>query len=98
MFGCKPFAGARETRLHFIRYEEDAVLAADILEKLEIIMGRNDETAFAENRLGDYGGDGLRCYGTFESVFQMMREIGGSRAGWIAIGICERNTIDVAGE
>src|SRR5439155_709266 len=59
MFGGKPFAGAGEAGLHFVDDEEDAVLAASILQQPEVVARRNDEAAFAEDRLGDYGGDGL---------------------------------------
>src|SRR5260370_25921888 len=96
MLGSKPFAGARESGLHFVRNEKDAVLAANILEKLEVIARRNDEAAFSENRLGDYGGDGFGCNGAFERVFEMMCKVGGRCAGWTAIWICKRNAVDVA--
>src|ERR1700745_109722 len=45
MFGGEPFAGAGEAGLHFVSDEEDAVLAADILQELEVIARRNDEAA-----------------------------------------------------
>src|SRR5580704_10178410 len=98
MFGSEPLAGAREARLNFVGDEEDAVLAANILEKLEVIAGRNNEAAFAENGLGDYGGDGFGCHGALEGVFEMMREFRRCCAGWIAIGIGKRNAVDVARE
>jgi len=47
MFGGEPFTGAGEAGLHFVGDEENAVLAADILQELEIIVRRNDEAAFA---------------------------------------------------
>ena len=66
--------------LDFVRNEEDAVLAADILQKLEIVAGRNDEATFAVDRLDDQGSDGFRRDGAFERVFEMMRKVGGRRA------------------
>src|SRR5713226_4322560 len=57
MFGGEQLAGAGESGLHFVANEENTVLAADILQQLEIIARGNDEAAFAENGLGDDGGD-----------------------------------------
>src|SRR6266478_1297675 len=98
MFGGEPFAGAGETGLHFVGDEENAVLAADILQELEIIARGNDEAAFAENGFGDYGGDGFRSDGTLEGVFEIMGEGFGGGAFFGAVGIGEGNPIDVAGE
>ena len=47
VFGREPFAGARESGLNLVGDEEDAVLAADGVERLEIVARRNDEAAFA---------------------------------------------------
>src|SRR6266436_4583103 len=98
MFGGEPFAGAGEARLHFIGDEENAVFAANILQQLEIIARRNDEAAFAENGFSDDGGDGFGSDGTLEGVFEIMRESfrGGTFFG--AVGIGERNAVDVAGK
>src|SRR5713226_4395625 len=74
MFGGEPFAGAGEAGLDFVGDEEDAVLAADVLQQLEIAGRGNDEAAFAENGFGDDGGDGFSSHGAFESVLEMMRE------------------------
>src|SRR6266849_8259522 len=98
MFGSEPFAGAGEAGLHFIGNEENAVLAADILQELEIIVRRNDEAAFAKNGFGDDGSDGFGSDGTFEGIFEMMRESLGRSAFLSAIGISKRNAVDVAGE
>ena len=57
VFGSEPFAGARKARLDFVGDEEDAVLTANGLEKLEVVAWRNDEAAFAENGFDDHGGD-----------------------------------------
>src|SRR5258708_32620906 len=98
MFGGEPFAGAGEAGLHFVGDEENAVLAADILQELEIIVRGDDEAAFAKNRFGDDGSDGFGSDGTLEGIFEMMRE--GFRGGafFAAIGIGERNAVNVAGE
>src|ERR1700686_1206714 len=98
MLGSEPFAGAGESGLDFIRNEKDAVLAAKILEKLEVIARRNHEAAFAEHWFDDQGGDRFRGDGALERVFEMMRIVGGRCAGWTAIWICERNAVDVAGK
>src|SRR5467141_1516973 len=98
MFGGEPFAGAGEAGLHFIGDEENAVFAADILEELEIIARRNDEAAFAKNGFGDDGSDGFRSDGTLEGIFEIMRKSFGRSAFFAAIGIGERNAVDVAGE
>src|SRR6266851_5155342 len=70
MFGGEPFASAGEAGLHFVGDEEDAVLAADSLQQLEIIARGNDEAAFTENGFGDHGGDGFGRDGTVEGVFE----------------------------
>src|SRR4029077_19235665 len=98
MFGGEPFAGAGETGLHFVGDEEDAVLAADILQELEIVARWNDEAAFAENGFGDDGGYRFGGDGTLEGVFEVMRESFRSAAFFAAVGISERNTVNVAGE
>src|SRR6266478_896676 len=98
MFGGEPFAGPSEPGLHFVGDEENAVFAADILQELEIIARGNDEAAFAENGLGDDGGDGFRSDDTLEGVFEMMGERFRGSALFAAIGISERNAVDVAGE
>ena len=69
--------------LHFVGDEEDAVLAADGVQRLEVVARRNDEAAFAEHRLGDHGGDGFGGDVAFECVFEMMRE---SFGGCFAVG------------
>src|SRR5258706_7519602 len=74
MFGGEPFAGAGETGLHFVSDEENAVLAANVLQQLEIVARRNDEAAFAENGFGDHGGDRIRSDRTLGGVFKVMRE------------------------
>jgi hypothetical protein len=74
MLGGEPFAGASEAGLHFVGDKENAVFAADILQELEVLTRRDDETAFAENRLGDDGGDGFGSDGTLEGVFEVMRK------------------------
>src|SRR5260370_8958781 len=98
MLRGKPFAGAREAGLHFVSDEENAVLAADILQKLKIVARRNDEAAFGENRFGDHGGDGFRSHDTLEGVFKMMRESFRGGSFFAAKGIGERNAVDVASE
>src|SRR6266513_165583 len=96
MFGSEPFAGAGEAGLHFVGDEENAVLATDALQQLEIAGRRNDEAAFAENGLGDHGGDGFGSHRTLESVFEVMRESFRGGAFFGPVGISERNAVDVA--
>src|SRR5712691_5839646 len=98
MFGGEPFAGASEAGLHFVGDEENAVVAADVLQQLEVAGRRNDEAAFAENGLGDHGGDGFGSHRTLESVFEVMRESFRGGAFFGPVGISERNAVDVAGK
>ena len=98
MFRGKPLAGAGETGLHFVGDEENAVLAADILQQLEVVARRNDEAAFAENGFGDNRGDGFRSDGTLESVFQAMGEGFRGSSYFAPVGIGKRNTVNVAGK
>src|SRR5258708_7489359 len=98
MFGGEPFAGAGEAGLHFVGDEENAVLAADVLQQLEVVARGNDEAAFAENGLSDDGGDGFRSDGALEGVFEVVRKGFGGGALFATIGIGEGNAVDVAGE
>src|SRR6266851_8670148 len=98
MFGREPFAGAGEAGLHFVGDEENAALAADILQELEVASRWNDEAAFAKNGLGDHGSDGFGSDGAFEGIFEMMREGFGGGALFATVGIGKGNAVDVAGE
>src|SRR5579872_4624363 len=51
----KHFAGAGEAGLDFVGDEEDVVLVEDFLYFFEIILWRNNDSAFAHHRLGDEG-------------------------------------------
>ena len=64
--------------------------------------GRNDESAFAQNRLGNHGRDIFRCDHALESVFQVARaeQIARrilQRIG-AAIAVRVRNAVNIAGE
>src|SRR5437762_6591695 len=98
MFGGKPLAGAGETGLHFVGDKENAVLAANVLQELEVVARRNDEAAFAEDGFGDDGGDGFGSDDTLERVFEVVRESFGGGTFFAAMRISERNAVDVAGE
>src|SRR5690242_8720751 len=74
MFGGKPLAGAGEAGLHFVGDKENALLAANVLQQLEVIARRNNEAAFAKDGFGDHGGDGFGSDNTLERVFQVVRE------------------------
>ena len=84
--------------MHFVSDEENAVLAANVLQQLEVAARRNDEAAFAKNRFGDDGGDGFRSDDTLEGVFEVVRESFGGGTFFAAIRISERNAVNVAGE
>src|SRR5262249_23762299 len=98
VFGGEPLPGAAATGLHFIGDEEDAVLTADLLEQREIVARRNDEAAFAEDRLSDDRGDGFGSDGAFECVLEMVREGLGRGAFSAAIGISKWDPVNVAGK
>ncbi len=68
------------------------------MQELEVAGRGNDEAAFAKNGFGDDGSDGFGSHGTLEGIFEMMRESFRSGAFFAAIGISERNAVDVAGE
>src|SRR5258708_14627141 len=86
VLGGEPFAGAGEAGLHFVGDEEDAVLAADILQQLEVVARGNDEATFAENGFGDHGGGGFGSAGALEGVFEIMREGFGGGSPFAAVG------------
>src|SRR5437762_5633789 len=98
MFGSEPFAGAREAGLHFVGNEKNAMLAADVLQKLEVIARRDDKAALPQNRLGDDRGDGFGSDGALEGVFEVMSEGFSGGACLAAIRVSERDAVDVAGE
>ena len=50
-------AGAAPAGLHFIADEDAAVVAHDLVDDLEIFLGRRDESADALDGLGDEAGD-----------------------------------------
>src|SRR5215467_8253753 len=97
MLAGKPFAGAGEAGLNFVGDEENAVLAANVLQVLEVIARGNNEPSFAENRFGDDCGDGFGRDGTLEGVFEMVRKSFGGGSFFTAIGIGIGDTVDVAG-
>src|ERR1700680_4622883 len=98
MFAGKPFSSTRKAGLYFIGNEENPVLAANFLEKREVIFWRHDKPAFAQNRFGDDRSDGFRCYAALKCIFKMMRECLRGRAIPTAIGIGKGNAIHVADE
>src|ERR1700687_3691609 len=98
VFAGKPFAGTRKTRLHFVSDEENPMLAANLLQEHEVILRRNDEPAFAKDRLRDDRGHRLRRYAALERVLEMMRKCFRRRTFLGAIRISERNAIHIAGE
>src|SRR6266849_7395567 len=98
MLARKPFPGARKSGLHFVGDEQNSVLAANFLHDLEIIARWNNESTFAENRLGNHRGNGFRRDHALERVFKIIRE-GFRRGAFLrAVGICEWNAVHVAGE
>ena len=50
-------AGASPAGLHFVADEDAAVVAHDLVDDLEIFLGRRDEAADALDGLGDEAGD-----------------------------------------
>ena len=60
MLGPEPAARAAESADHFVRDQEDPVLAADALDLRPVSRRRDDHAARALDRLADEGGDPLR--------------------------------------
>src|SRR5712675_1308117 len=98
MFAGEPFSSAREAGLHFIGNEENSMLAANFLQQGEIIFWRDYEAAFAQDRFGNDRGHRLWRDAALECVFEVMRESFRGGAFCAAIGVCERNTVDIAGK
>src|SRR6266581_2659682 len=96
MLGGKPFSGARDARLHLVSDEHDAVLAADVLENVEIAARRNNETALAKDRFRDYRSDGFGGDDALEGIFQVSCKTFCRGSFFAAIGISERNPVDFA--
>src|ERR1700730_6987770 len=53
VFAGEPFPGARKARLYFVSNEENPVLAANFLQKREVLFRRKNESAFAQDGLGE---------------------------------------------
>src|SRR5450756_2397739 len=53
-------AGAPEAALHLVGDEQHALLVEDLLDALEVVVGRRDDAALAHHRLGDEGADVAR--------------------------------------
>ena len=97
-----PFAGAAHAGLHFVRDEQDAVLAAKALERLQEFGWRGKIAALALNRLDEDCSDFLRIDEALEELlFDARERIGGgvlgAAAGDAAIGVRIRSLKD-AGE
>ena len=86
MFGGEPLSCARKTGLHLVGDKENAVLAANVLQQLEVIARRDDEAAFTENGLNDQGGNGFSRYGALEGVLEGLVDLVGP-----GLGICSRS-------
>jgi hypothetical protein len=56
MLRRKQFPGSRQTCLNFIRHKEHVVLLADLRNTLQISCRRDDDSAFALDRLEHHGG------------------------------------------
>src|SRR6266849_11203918 len=98
MLAGEPFPGARKAGLHFVGDEQDSVLAANFLHNLEIIARWNDKSALAQDRLSDHRRHRFRRDRPLERVLEIMREAFRRGAFLRAVGICERDTVYVAGE
>src|ERR1700681_3005400 len=98
MLRSEPFSGAADSGLDFIRDENNSVLAADVVKDAEVVPRRHDKSAFAKHWLGNHRRDGLGRDNPFEGIFQMMRESFGSGSLLSAIGVGERNPVNVARE
>src|SRR5713226_8295361 len=98
MFAGEPFPGAAKARLHLIRNKQDAVLAASLLQNLEIISRRHNEAAFAQNRFGNDRCHRLRRDLALERIFKVVGKALRVRAAPRTIRIREGNAINVAGK
>src|SRR5260370_17503651 len=74
MLRSKPFSGAADSGLDFIGDENNAVLAADVVEIAKEVPRRHDKTTFAKHGLGNHRRDRLGSDNPFEGIFQLMRE------------------------
>src|SRR5258708_31750336 len=93
MLRSKPFSGAADSGLDFIGDENNAVLAADVVENAEVVPRRHDKTTFAKHGLRNHRRDRLGSDNPFEGIFQLMRETLGGCAFPSAIGVGKRNPV-----
>ena len=82
-------AGASPAGLHFVADEDAAVIADDLLDDLEVFLGRRDEAADALDRLGDEAGDAAAGGGA-DQLFHVLR------AAHFAIGIGQAERAAIA--
>ena len=82
-------AGAAPAGLHFVADEDAAVIAHDLVDDLEIFLGRRDEAADALNGLGDEAGDPAAGGGADQFLHVL-------RAAHFAIGIGQAEGTAVA--
>src|SRR5260370_2133035 len=74
MLRSKPFSGAADSGLDFIGDENNAVLAADVVEIAEVVPRRHDKTTFAKHGLGNHRRARLGIDNPFEGIFQLIGE------------------------
>src|ERR1700694_6290687 len=98
MLPSAPFSGAADSGLDFTGYKNNAVLAADVVKDAEVVPRGHDKSAFAKHGLGNHRRDRFGRDNPFKSIFQMMRESFGGVALLSAIGVGERNPVNVARE
>ena len=77
-------AGAAEAGHHLVADQQDAVAVADLADRLQVAVGRDDDPVRAGDRLEDDGGDGVRAL-VHEDLLEV-RAAGADRAriGWPA--------------
>ena len=102
VFAGPPLSCAAHSRLHFVRDEQDSVLAADALQTLQELCRRGQVAALALNRLDENSGDFFGIDAAAEQfVFEVAQAILGSALGAhairAAIGVRIRHVKD-AGE
>src|SRR5260370_2440463 len=98
MFAGEPLPGAAKSGLHLIRNKQDAVLAASLLQNLEIISRRHNKAAFAQNRFGNDRGHRFRRDLALECIFKMISEARCVCAALRTVRVREGNAVNVAGK
>ena len=84
----EPLAGAAEAGHHLVGDQQDPVPVADLADRLQVAVGRDDDPVRADDGLEDHGGDGVRAL-----VHEDLLEVRRARAHRARVGVAGRAAV-----